>query len=114
MTAKARRSPPAEAGAPTDTTLQAPSSKLSGGLSILLWSHFVPSHDEWFDPFARDWGIKAGVHVTIDHINNAEIPGRVAAEIAAREGHDLIQYIAPLSQYEPSAPPQRRGSRANA
>ena len=98
----APEAPTEGAGAPTETTFREPSSKLSGGLSILLWSHFVPSHDQWFDPFARDWGTKAGVNVTIDHINNAEIPGRVAAEIAAREGHDLIQYIAPLSQYEPS------------
>ncbi len=98
----APKAPTEGAGVPTETTFQEPSSKLSGGLSILLWSHFVPSHDQWFDPFARDWGTKSGVNVTIDHINNAEIPGRVAAEIAAREGHDLLQYIAPLSQYEPS------------
>ncbi|HET9441907.1 MAG TPA: extracellular solute-binding protein, partial [Acidimicrobiales bacterium] len=91
-----------EAGAPTETTLREPGSKLAGGLSILLWSHFVPSHDTWFDPFAKDWGAKVGVNVTVDHINNAEIPGRVAAEIAAGAGHDLIQYIAPLAQFEPS------------
>ena len=87
---------------PTETTFTEPATKLSGSLSILLWSHFVPNHDKWFDPFAKDWGSKAGVDVSVDHINNAEIPGRLAAEIAAREGHDLIQYIAPLSQFEPS------------
>ena len=79
-----------------------PTRKLSGTLSILLWSHFVPAHDEWFDPFAQQWGNKVGVDVRIDHINNAEIPGRIAAEIAAKEGHDLIQFIAPLAQFEPS------------
>ena len=91
-----------EAGAPTETTFRDPSSKLSGELSILLWSHFVPAHDTWFDPFVKDWGTKVGVNVKVDHINNAEIPGRTAAEIAPRSGHDLIQYIAPLSQFEPS------------
>jgi len=40
--------------------------------------------------------------VSVDHINNAEIPGRIAAEISAKAGHDLSQYIAPLSQFEPS------------
>jgi ABC-type glycerol-3-phosphate transport system substrate-binding protein len=89
-------------GAPTETAFTEPASALGGSLSILLWSHFVPSHDEWFDPFARDWGSRVGVDVTVDHINNAEIPGRVASEIAAGQGHDLIQYIAPLSQFEPS------------
>ena len=25
-------------------------------LRILLWSHFVPVHDEWFDGFVQEWG----------------------------------------------------------
>ena len=88
-------------GTPVPTFAE-PSTKLSGDLKILLWSHFVPAHDAWFDPFVKDWGSKVGVNVTVDHINNAEIPGRIAAEIQANQGHDVIQYIAPLSQFEPS------------
>jgi ABC-type glycerol-3-phosphate transport system substrate-binding protein len=84
------------------TTFTEPSAKLTGDLKILLWSHFVPSHDQWFAPFAKDWGSKVGVNVTVDHIDNAQIPTRIAAEIQAGQGHDLIQYIAPLSQFEPS------------
>lgn len=89
-------------GAPTETTFRDPSSRLSGDLSILLWSHFVPAHDAWFDPFVKEWGSKVGVNVTVDHINNAEVPGRIASEIAARSGHDLIQNISALAQFEPS------------
>lgn len=85
-----------------EPTFADPSRRLSGDLKILLWSHFVPSHDVWFDKFVKDWGTKVGVNVTVDHINNAEIPGRIAAEIQAGQGHDLIQYIAPLPQFEPS------------
>jgi multiple sugar transport system substrate-binding protein len=40
--------------------------------------------------------------VTVDHINNADIPARIAAEVQAGQGHDVIQYIATLSQFEPS------------
>jgi maltose-binding protein MalE len=102
----ASETPSAPVGTPTggtpEPTFADPASKLSGELKILLWSHFVPSHDAWFDPFAKDWGSKVGVNVSVDHINNAEIPGRIAAEIQANQGHDLIQYIAPLSQFEPS------------
>jgi maltose-binding protein MalE len=87
--------------APT-TTFADPASKLSGDLKILLWSHFVPSHDQWFRPFAQAWGQKVGVNVSVDHIDNAQIPTRIAAEIQAKQGHDVIQYIAPLSQFEPS------------
>ena len=84
------------------TTFEPPSTKLSGTLKILLWSHFVPRHDTWFDPFAKDWGNRVGVNVSVDHINNADIPVRIAAEIQSGSGHDLIQYIAPLAQFEPS------------
>ena len=83
-------------------TFAEPSKKLSGDLKILLWSHFVPSHDEWFNKFATDWGAKVGVNVTVDHIDQAQIPTRIASEIQAGQGHDVIQYIATLSQYEPS------------
>jgi ABC-type glycerol-3-phosphate transport system substrate-binding protein len=90
-----------QAAKPQETFAQ-PSVPLSGDLKILLWSHFVPSHDDWFDKFVRDWGAKVGVNVTVDHIDQAQITTRTAAEIQAGQGHDLIQYIAPLSQFEPS------------
>lgn len=79
-----------------------PTRKLSGSLTILLWSHFVPRHDKWFDKFAQDWGKKVGVTVRVDHINTVDVPRRIASEVQAKKGHDLLQHIAPLSQYEPS------------
>ena len=42
------------------------------------------------------------MNVTVDHIDTAGVPARIAAEISAGEGHDLIQHISPLSQFEPS------------
>jgi ABC-type glycerol-3-phosphate transport system substrate-binding protein len=87
-------------GAPTETFV-APTRKLSGELTILLWSHFVPSHDAWFDKFANDWAQKVGITVKVDHIDQAQITTRIAAEIAAGQGHDVIQFIAPLAQFEP-------------
>ena len=92
-------------GGEPEEVFEEPGSALSGSLSILLWSHFVPSHDEWFAPFAQRWGEQVGVDVTVDHINNTEIPARIASEIQAGSGHDLIQYIATLSQFEPSVLP---------
>jgi ABC-type glycerol-3-phosphate transport system substrate-binding protein len=88
-------------GAPTET-FKEPTRKLSGDLTILLWSHFVPSHDTWFDKFVTDWGQKVGVNVKADHIDQAQITTRIASEISAGQGHDLVQFIAPLSQFEPS------------
>jgi multiple sugar transport system substrate-binding protein len=78
-----------------------PSTKLSGDLKILLWSHFVPAHDTWFDPFVQEWGKKVGVNVVVDHVNTAEVTGRLASEIQSGSGHDLVQHISTLSQFEP-------------
>ena len=89
-------------GTQPDASVADPSTRLSGDLRILQWSHFVPQHDTWFDPFARSWGTQVGVNVTVDHINNAELFTRAAAEIQAREGHDLIEFISPPSNLEPS------------
>lgn len=84
------------------STLVQPATKLSGDLKILQWSHFVPRHDTWFDPFAKDWGTQVGVNVSVDHINQAELLARAAAEISAGEGHDLIEFIFPPPSLEKS------------
>jgi multiple sugar transport system substrate-binding protein len=77
----------------------------SGGgkqLRILQWSHFIPAYDKWFDGFAKQWGKDNGVTVTVDHIDNADIPARSAAEINAGQGHDMIEWIVPPAALEPS------------
>ncbi|HKZ18842.1 MAG TPA: extracellular solute-binding protein [Acidimicrobiia bacterium] len=80
-----------------------PRQSLSGELNILLWSHFVPAHDTWFDPFVQEWGDQVGVTVNVDHIAVADVPAAIAAEIqSGQPEHDLMQYIAVLSQHEPS------------
>ena len=77
----------APSGGKPEEVFTEPTRKLSGDLKILLWSHFVPAHDEWFDPFVKEWGKKVGVNVTVDHINTGRDarphrrrdPGRVRA-----------------------------------
>jgi multiple sugar transport system substrate-binding protein len=59
-------------------------------LSIIQWSHFVPAYDKWFDQFARDWGTKNNVNVTVDHIPTQDVAARAAAEASAGSGHDLF------------------------
>jgi multiple sugar transport system substrate-binding protein len=73
-----------------------------GTIKILLWSHFVPRYDSWYDPWAKKWGQQNGVNVVVDHINQADLPARTAAEFAAGAGHDMIEWITPASAYEPS------------
>lgn len=70
--------------------------KSGASLKILLWSHFVPAYDDWFDNYAKTWGDKNKVDVKVDHITNATIPARLAAEASAGAGHDLFEFQAVL------------------
>ena len=36
-------------------------------ISLLQWSHFVPSYDVWFDEYAAGWGEDNNVGVSVDH-----------------------------------------------
>lgn len=93
--------PSGSAGPVPSPSFTEPSTKLTGSLHMLMWSHFVPSADTWFDKFAKDWGKKVGVDVRVDHISVGDVPAQIASELQAGQGHDLMQYIATLSQYEP-------------
>jgi multiple sugar transport system substrate-binding protein len=61
-------------------------------LKILQWSHFIPEYDRWIDGFARGWGKKNGIAVTVDHIPHLELPARAAAEVSAGSGHDIFGF----------------------
>jgi multiple sugar transport system substrate-binding protein len=62
-----------------------------GSLKLQLSSHFVPAFDVWIDKWMADWGARNKVEITVDHILGADIPSKVAAEVAAGSGHDLIR-----------------------
>ena len=74
--------------------------KAAGQLKILQWSHYVPAYDKWFDPFAKDWGGKKGVEVTVDHVGFADVVPRATAEVAAQSGHDIHMFIGLASAFE--------------
>jgi multiple sugar transport system substrate-binding protein len=74
---------------------------LSGDLTIIQWAHFVPAYDTWFDgTWAKQWGQKNDVQVKVDHILNTLLPARAAAEVAAKNGHDLFFQLSPPAQFE--------------
>jgi len=72
-----------------------------GTLRIAQFSHFVPAYDQWFDAeYTRQWGEGHGVQVVVDHLPYADMPDRAAAEVAARQGHDIFHFIAPPAAFE--------------
>jgi multiple sugar transport system substrate-binding protein len=75
--------------------------ELKNNLSIMQWVHFVPDYDKWLDnTYIVQWGQRNDTQVTIDHVNNTELPARAAAEVAAQSGHDLFQFLSPPSTYQ--------------
>src|SRR5712664_3397339 len=74
--------------------------KAAGQLKILQWAHFVPAYDKWFDPWAKEWGAKRGVEVTVDHVGFGDVVPRATAEVAAQSGHDVHMFIGLASAFE--------------
>jgi len=90
----------ATAGAAT-LVQSTPTTNISGTtLRILQWQHFVPTFDTWLDTFVAEWEQETGVDVQLDRINTADVSSTFAAEIAAGSGHDIVEHIASLPQYE--------------
>jgi multiple sugar transport system substrate-binding protein len=82
--------PTAAASAAATAAASSAAKKLAGSLSIIQWAHFVPAYDVFFDKWAKDWGTKNGVSVSVDHIPIADLPARAAAEAAQKSGHDIM------------------------
>lgn len=91
-------------GAGAATLVQTPTTRNISGtsLSILQFSHYVPRFDAWFDKFVAEWGEANGVAAKVDHINTADVPAAIAAEIGAGDGHDIVEHVTSLAQYEKS------------
>ena len=85
------------------TTMMMPDSGMrpETELRILLWNHFVPQHDRWFDPFAQAWGEANGVNVSITHVSFDMVRPMLMSEITAGDGHDLIEFVTPPPDLEP-------------
>jgi multiple sugar transport system substrate-binding protein len=75
--------------------------RFSKELKILQWVHFVPDYDTFVDKtWIPAWEQKNDTEVTIDHVNNTELPARAAAEVAAQSGHDLFMFLNPRADLE--------------
>ncbi len=71
-------------------------------LRLLQWSHFVPKYDRWFDPYCKKWGEEHNVDVIVDHISLSDLRSTFASEVVAGRGHDIVEFIDPPSDFEPS------------
>src|SRR5436189_12479 len=92
--AAAQGAPATAPAAPAAAPVQA---KPGTELKIIQWSHFVPAYDEWFNKkYVVEWGQANNVKVTVDNDNQANHPARSAAEVSAKQGHDIFDWFAVL------------------
>ncbi len=70
-------------------------------LKIAKWAHFLPEFDRWFEEeLAGEWGKRHDTRVVVDHVPVEKIGALAAAEVAAREGHDLFIFPWPPAEYQ--------------
>ncbi len=70
-----------------------------GTLKLLMWAHYVPAYDDYFDKWATDWGTKNGLKVTVDHVPTNTVVTKAAADVAIKGGHDLTQLQFPTDDH---------------
>jgi len=62
-------------------------------LTMLSWSHFVPAADEKLREQAARFAKEQGVSVRVDTIPTLQLPPKLAAEIHAQAGHDIVYMV---------------------
>ena len=59
-------------------------------LAILTAVNYAPSSDVKLAELAKKWGKQAGVTVRVDHIQSVQMSGKLASELMAKSGHDIV------------------------
>ncbi|MCI0526681.1 MAG: extracellular solute-binding protein, partial [Nitrospira sp.] len=62
-------------------------------LSMLSWNHFVPASDEKLKEQAVRFAKEQGVIVRVDTVATPQLPPKLAAEIHAQAGHDMVHIL---------------------
>ena len=73
---------------------------LAGDLSVVQWSHFVPAYGGWLRTWAREWGERNDVQVTLDFEPYTDLPALAAQEVKRQRGHDVFGFLSPPAQYQ--------------
>ena len=73
---------------------------LAGSLSVVQWAHFIPAYNGWFRTWAREWGERNDVEVSVDLEQYTELPALAAKEAKAQRGHDIFGFLSPPARYE--------------
>jgi len=59
-------------------------------LSLLTAVNYAPTSDVKLAELAKRFARAAGVSVRVDHVQSVQMPAKIASEIMARSGHDIV------------------------
>jgi multiple sugar transport system substrate-binding protein len=59
-------------------------------LTLLTFSHFVPTSDEELERQLKEFGQRAGVKVRMDRVAHLQLPTVHASEVQGQKGHDVV------------------------
>lgn len=60
-------------------------------VTMIHWSHFVPSFNPLLRRQVAEWARSKGVNARVDFISYSDLPARLAAEAQSKSGHDIVQ-----------------------
>jgi len=59
-------------------------------VTLLTWSHFVPTYNPELERQVAEWAKKRGVTARVDYLSLPAITSKLASEVEAKKGHDII------------------------
>jgi multiple sugar transport system substrate-binding protein len=68
----------------------APAHAAARELTLLTAVNYAPTSDVKLAELAKKFGQQAGVNVRVDHIQSVQMPAKLAAELVAKSGHDIV------------------------
>lgn len=59
-------------------------------VTLLTWSHFVPTYNPELERQVAEWAKLRGVDARVDYLSLPDITSKLAAEAEAKAGHDIV------------------------
>lgn len=59
-------------------------------VTMLTWNHFVPPFNGELEKIVAEWAEDRGVKARIDYESLGNLPSRLATEVEAKRGHDVV------------------------
>lgn len=59
-------------------------------VTLLTWSHFIPTYNEELKAEVQAWGTAKGIDARVDFLSLPDLTTRLTAEVESQQGHDAV------------------------